>query len=134
MSGLGNARQSGAIETSTGTTYFAVMRSRQNSWRSVIAAFVAAVFVIAVQPGSMAMPAPQTTCDHHGGHAKLPDGKNVPCKGMAMCLGMFACYGIAAVEAHVAVLPQADACRTIVSANEVASGLTHPPDNPPPIA
>jgi hypothetical protein len=111
------------------------MRSRQKSWRSVIAALVAAVFVIAVEPGSMAMPAPQTACTHHhAGHAKLPDGKNAPCKGMAMCLGMFACYGLSAVETHAAVLPQTDAHMSVVSADDVVSGLTHPPDNPPPIA
>jgi hypothetical protein len=111
------------------------MRSRQNSWRSVIAALVAAVFVIAVEPGSMAMSAPQTACaHHHGDHAKLPDGKSAPCKGMAMCLGLFACYGISAVETQAAVLPQADLRMSFVNADDVVSGLTHPPDNPPPIA
>jgi hypothetical protein len=117
------------------------MRSRTFSWRSLLAAFVAAAFAIAVVPGSMAMPAPQTMqadCQHHhtmpAGHIKQPRSHDTPCKGMAMCLGMFSCFGLSAVADHPAVVTKVQQYRPVAGADEASPGMSYPPDNPPPIA
>lgn len=117
------------------------MRSRILSLRSLVSLFVAVVFAIAVTPGSMAMPAPQTmkmdcasmaapSCDHMKSHKD--QGK--PCKSMAVCLGMLNCFGMAAVDiAPVARLPVTFDVHVAIS-HQAVSGLTLTPDNPPPIA
>lgn len=115
------------------------MRPRKCTLRNLICALVAAAFAVAAQPGAMAMPAakPATAasaampgCDH----MKPPAKQNAPCKGMSFCLGMLACYGmaVAAVDHPVPVRIASDSPAPHL--DRVASGLTHPPENPPPIA
>jgi uncharacterized protein involved in copper resistance len=124
------------------------MRSKASPFRTLISLFVAAVFTIAVMPGSMAMPAPKAAdhamsmtgmdcsgknsadCDHMKAHQD--QGK--PCRNMAACLGMLSCFGMGAIEtAQVSYLPAlADVAPAIVQ--QATSGLTLIPDNPPPIA
>ena len=116
------------------------MRSRKFTWRSLVAALVAAAFAIAAEPGSMAMPAPQTMqmdCQHHhaapAAHAKLPKDHGSPIKGLAMCFGMFSCFGLSAVMALPSVAASVQQQHPVAGADESSPGLTHPPANPPPI-
>jgi hypothetical protein len=114
------------------------MRPRKCTLRNLICALVAAAFAVAAQPGAMAMPAakPATVasaampgCDH----MKPPAKQNAPCKGMSFCLGMLACYGmaVAAVDHPVPVRIASDSPAPHL--DRAAAGLTHPPENPPPI-
>src|SRR3974390_3459966 len=80
---------------------------RKPTLRRLISAFVALVFAVAVVPGSMAMPAPQSAkhqsmdcmaktapdCDH----MKPVKEQGAPCKNMQVCMGMLGCFGMAAV-------------------------------------
>ena len=116
--------------------------------RTWISLVLAVVFAIAAMPGSMAMPA--STPMSHGmtaapadcsGHGQCCDNMKAhqapakPCKNMAMCMGLLSCYGMGAVDSVVvAVAPMLRACVPVVVSHQSVTGLTHRPDNPPPIA
>jgi hypothetical protein len=117
------------------------MRPRKFSLRVLISILMAVVFVIAVEPGVMAMPAPQAmkmdcsgkaapACDH----MKAPKDTGTPCKNMSICVGMLNCFGMAAVAADHPSPLAATARATVPFLQQTASGLTLQPDNPPPIA
>jgi NAD dependent epimerase/dehydratase family enzyme len=117
------------------------MRRNPRLWRNLICALVAAAVAIAAQPGVMAMPAPQPMTMAGPGHAMPACGqmnhqkeRGAPCKGVSFCFGMLSCYGMAALT--VAQVVPANAAEHGLAAhfNESISGLTHPPENPPPIA
>ncbi len=121
------------------------MRLRKFSLRGLIGALVAAVFVIAAEPGVMAMPAPQAakhimTMDCAGqatpgcDHMKSQKEHGTPCKNMAICVGMMSCFGMAAIPADVASLRTAAEKAPAHFVQQTPSGLTLQPDNPPPIA
>lgn len=118
---------------------------RKFSLRGLVSALVAAVFVIAAEPGVMAMPAPHAAkqsmtmdcssqatpgCDH----MKPQKDHGTPCKNMAICAGMMSCFGMAAVAADVASLRTAAGQAPVHFVQQTPSGLTLQPDNPPPIA
>jgi hypothetical protein len=109
--------------------------------RALISAVVALVFAVAVEPGVMAMPAPQAmTMDCSGkaapacDHMKMQKEKGTPCKGMSVCAGMLSCFGMAAVAAEHVSLRTVAARAPAIHLYQTASGLTLQPDNPPPIA
>ncbi len=115
------------------------MRTRKLSLRAFLSALLAVVFVLATEPGVMAMPAPAKhtmtmNCADMAGcdHMKLPKDKDAPCKNMALCSGMMSCFGMTAVAVQMPAL------RTIVIGSSVhvvpqsLLGLTLQPDNPPP--
>ncbi|MDE2111891.1 MAG: hypothetical protein KGJ79_12175 [Alphaproteobacteria bacterium] len=116
------------------------MRRKSRLLRNLICALVAVTFAVATEPGAMAMPAakPMTTtsaampaCDH----MKQQVDRNAPCKGMPFCFGMLACYGMAVVAAvHPPVLARISGYTPAPHLESAAPGLTHPPENPPPIA
>ena len=60
--------------------------------------------------------------------------QGTPCKGMATCLGMLSCFGMAALAPDYPVLLKAAALHPTQPLHILAPGLTHPPENPPPIA
>jgi hypothetical protein len=111
--------------------------------RTWIAAAVALVFTIAAMPGAMAMPVAPAShvmtgmndcCGQMGAPIKSGKEQNSPCKDMAVCFGMMSCYGIAAlpiVSIAVVQAPQRNAPPVV---SQPVSGLTVPPDDPPPIA
>lgn len=125
------------------------MWSRNESWRAVLSLFVAVVFAIVATPGSMAMPsAPQNMqshmqmmagdcakmhCDHMKSMKSAGKEQGKPCKNMVACLGMLSCYNMAAVDFSMpqAFVPSRDA--PVAFSHQSVSGLTHQPDNPPPI-
>lgn len=130
------------------------MWSRNASWRAVLSLFVAVVFAIVATPGSMAMPqAPDQTqshqmqnpmqmmagdcaqmhCDHMKAMKTPGKEQGSPCKNMAGCLGMLSCYNMAAIGFSMpqTFVPSRDA--PVAFSHQSVSGLTHQPDNPPPI-
>lgn len=124
------------------------MRTRKFSLRAVLSAVVAVVFAIAVEPGAMAMPAPQQPavmmdglampCADHAmpgcDHMKLPKDKEAPSKSMAVCAGMMSCFGMAAVAAELPQLRTKVLDAPVPFHPQTPLGLTLQPDNPPPIA
>ena len=121
------------------------MRMRIALMRRFVAIAVAAVFVFAVQPGAMAMPAPQhpaaamkmdcaghakTPCDH----AKGQQDRSAPCKDMGACLGMMSCFGMAASFADAAPMRLLSVRDTAPHIHQTGLGIVLQPDNPPPIA
>ena len=119
------------------------MRRNSRFLRNLVCAVVAAAFAVAAQPGAMAMamsaPQPMTVdCAHHGApgcdHMTPQKEQGAPCKGMSICLGMFSCFGMAAVAVAQAVPANAAERSPTMHLDESASGLTHPPDDRPPIA
>lgn len=120
------------------------MRSKPSRFRTLLSLFVAAVFVIAVTPGSMAMPAPKAMGHAMAGMAHCPymvpaagqthQDHGKPAKTASVCLGMLSCYAMGAL-APMPVAPAPVLERTEVAiTHQSASGLTLQPDNPPPIA
>ena len=116
------------------------MRRNSRFLRNLVCALVAAAFAVAAQPGAMAMPAPPPMtmdCAHHGApgcdHMKPQKEQGAPCKGMSMCLGMFSCFGMAALTVDQAMPINAAQHGPTAHLDESTSGLTHPPENPPPI-
>ncbi|MDE2499878.1 MAG: hypothetical protein KGL56_06755 [Alphaproteobacteria bacterium] len=114
--------------------------------KRLIALLIAAVFLVVVQPGAMAMPTmppPTSThmmdcgsqtiakCDHN-----MPMPKqNTPCKNMAVCLGMLNCFAAAIMPANGQMsFPVAAEKPTPWPLRQAGHGLTRQPDNPPPIA
>lgn len=124
------------------------MRPKRSLSRAVIGVVLAAAFLFAVQPGTMAMPAPAmpaqhgVDCDAMDGMAMTQAAKpsqhqNVPaepCKHMAICMGLLACYGVTAIAGDALVLPVPLAARAAHFAVVAPTGMTHPPEDPPPIA
>lgn len=133
---------------------------RNSLWQRVMAFLVAAVFLFAAEPGTMAMdmsaqsatPHSMAVPCHHGaavsgqanrmGHAVMADCHHNthsvpapgPCKGMAVCLGLLGCYGLTALDA-VTTPPRAMAADAVpVPFLAAGHGITHTPHNPPPIA
>ncbi|MGB8602647.1 MAG: hypothetical protein WCD42_10685 [Rhizomicrobium sp.] len=115
---------------------------------------VAALFLFAAEPNTMAMPvasAPQPShavmppchmammasamvMTGHDASTHVLPGQPSPCKGMLICAGMLGCYGVNAIDSHPVLVfhaARADAPDGIVMS---ARGITHPPHNPPPIA
>lgn len=109
---------------------------------------IAAIFLLAVQPGTMAMPVVYShsmsthvthsmsqqnmECDH-----SMPMQKHGnPCKDMGCCMGMLSCFGIAAaVPGGAAVILQLSLTATQAwPTRDLGLGITLAPDNPPPIA
>lgn len=119
---------------------------------NLLKAIIAAAFMLAAQPGLMAMtpmpagpqmamaghvmtmhdvanPAAAGPCMAKSGGSVMPDD----CIGV--CAGMFACYGVTALAA--ADLPPFLTGAIPYRAHRPdlrATGLTRPPENPPPIA
>jgi hypothetical protein len=116
------------------------MRMRNLSLRAFLSALLAVVFVIAAEPGVMAMPAPakhmmtMTCADMPGCNHKLPKDKDAPCKNMALCAGMMSCFGMSAVASEMPLLRTASAGASVHVVPQTLLGLTLQPDNPPPIA
>jgi len=127
------------------------MRTKRFSLRAVLSALLAVVFVIAAEPGAMAMP-PMVSqkmmvmdgkamdcCDHDKPHSqKNSDSQKdsgTPCKSMAACAGMLSCFGIAAIiDEHSSQVRTSVLYGAIGFPQAVTQGLTLQPDNPPPIA
>lgn len=110
------------------------MRPKRSFLRAAISVFLAAVFLFAAQPGTMAMPSAMTaTAAHHPvrHHEKTPID---PCTNMAVCMGLLACHGLAAVTVDQPVLPQMSVFSPAHVATLASVGLTHPPEHRPPIA
>jgi hypothetical protein len=118
------------------------MRSNHAFLSRCIATLVAAIFVIAVEPGAMAMNTPQpasaAACGDHAKmacHHHMPQKeRKAPCKSMSACLGMLNCFGMAALAADHAALPQIAARAPVPYAHSDGDGISPLPDNPPPIA
>jgi hypothetical protein len=119
------------------------IRRQVRRWISLV---IALVFAIAAMPGSMAMPAPKPVPHHammamDGAHGdccgepvKAPKSQDDPCKSMSVCFGMLACYGMAAVHPAAVVMATADIAAPPMIRHQSVSGLSIPPDDPPPIA
>ncbi len=114
--------------------------------KRIIALLIAAVFLVATQPGSMAMPATSThtamqmtnccgsqetaKCDH--GQPMQKHGS--PCKDMANCIGMLNCMTFTAIsQSQAAVEPHSLTAPRTWHSFKFEAGITLPPDNPPPI-
>jgi hypothetical protein len=89
----------------------------------------------------MAMPAPHPTAMANADHAtpacnqmNHQKEKGAPCKGMTLCLGMLSCFGMTAVAATEIALTNGTEQDPAPRLVESARGLTHPPDDRPPIA
>ena len=117
------------------------MRRNPRFLRNLACALVAAAFAVAAQPGAMAMPAPHPTAMANADHATPAcdqmhhqKEKGAPCKGIAFCFGMLSCFGMAALAPEYPVLLKATGYHPVHDLGIAAPGLTHPPENPPPIA
>lgn len=115
--------------------------------RRIITLLNAVIFLVAVQPGAMAMQAaPSHTIVMHGmdcgssenvkcDHSMPMQKQGTPCKDMGNCLGMLGCYATAVVPAiSQAFLPTAATSSPSWHLQEGGPSLTLQPDNPPPIA
>jgi hypothetical protein len=119
------------------------MWSRKPNLRGLIGAFMALVFAVAVMPGSMAMPAPQSATHHsmdcmagmsmHCDHAKPVKEQGSPCKNMQVCMGMLGCFGLAAVVLDNALPPVVASDVRVPDLQRTSAGLTLPPNDRPPI-
>jgi hypothetical protein len=118
------------------------MRLKKSPVRAVVSAILALVFFVAVLPGAMAMPAPQTSmshgmdCEHAASpcdHMKPMKDAGSPCKNMQVCAGMLGCFGLAAVVLDTAVSFVAVADERVPDGHRTLTGLTSPPDDRPPI-
>jgi hypothetical protein len=119
--------------------YYLPMRFEGASLRRFVACVVAALFVLAAEPGTMAMNAPMPA--HHGMQTGMPchgtipqKHRSAPCKGMTVCLGMLSCHGMTAHDAVPVLLPRISSFLAVAPAGLPIRGITHRPDNPPPIA
>jgi hypothetical protein len=117
---------------------------------TLLKAIIAAAFMLAAQPGLMAMtPMPAGPQMAMAGHMMMHDvtnpaaagpcmaknsGKIMPDDCIGVCAGMFACYGVTALAAadFPAFLTGAIPYRAD-RPDLRATGLTRPPENPPPI-
>ena len=121
------------------------MRAKTSGVRKVAAVFLAAVLMLAMEPAALAMPAPhsaamQTTHLASDGTAGCDQSmpkheRSTPCKHMAVCLGMLNYLAMAVAPADAAsVSPLASTHLTSWYVRDLGPGITHQPDNPPPIA
>lgn len=121
------------------------MRAKASTVRKFAAVIMAAVLMLAVEPAALAMPAPHsatmlmTNCASHetaGCDQSMPKHeRGTPCKDMANCLGMLNCLAMAVAPVDaVSVLPLASTHLPSWYARDIGPGITHQPDNPPPIA
>jgi len=110
------------------------MRTRKLSLRAFLSALLAVVFVIAAEPGVMAMPAKHamTMSCPDCNHMQLPKDKEAPCKNMALCSGMVSCFGMTAVAVEMPLLRTATIGSSVHVVPQTLLGLTLQPDNPPP--
>jgi hypothetical protein len=118
------------------------MRFRAQYLRTLVSLVVAVAFAIAVTPGSMASVVPQSAkmeshamAPSHCNHMKpqTPKEQGKPCKNLA-CLGMLGCFGMAAVATPTHVLSAPAPDEVSIASFALESGLTVPPDVPPPIS
>jgi hypothetical protein len=106
----------------------------------LLCALVAAIFALVAQPGAMAMPAapsssmsmPDSAMPACGGMSLHKDG--APAKGGAPCLGMFSCFGIAALILQPFIFRGPAAHLNAHHPDSMSPGLSRSPENPPPIA
>ena len=106
----------------------------------LLCALVAAIFMLATQPGAMAVPAapsssmsmPDSAMPGCDGMSLHKDG--APAKGGAPCLGMFSCYGIAALDLHPVIFRSPAAHLIAHHPDSTSPGLSRSPEIPPPIA
>jgi hypothetical protein len=121
------------------------MRAKTSAVRKFAAVFMAAVLMLAVEPAALAMPAPhsaamQTTHGASHGAAGCDQSmpkheRGTPCKHMAICLGMLNYLAMAIAPADAAsVSPLASTLSPSWYVRDLGPGITHQPDNPPPIA
>lgn len=115
--------------------------------RKVVAIVVAALFVVAGEPGTMAMsahrPAPAPTaasarmsamsCCRDKTPAPQKERTN-PCKGMVACAGVLGCYGLSAVAPVSDLVLIKHTPVRIAATPTFARGIVHAPTDPPPIA
>ncbi|MDE2183991.1 MAG: hypothetical protein KGJ78_13310 [Alphaproteobacteria bacterium] len=115
--------------------------------RRFVALLIAAIFLLAVQPGAMAMPA--ATSHPMSNHVAqlMPQGtmacdQSMPMKkqdtqhkDMGCCAGMLNCFGMAVISTdNRAVLHLTAKGSPPWSVQEPGPSLALQPDNPPPIA
>jgi hypothetical protein len=121
------------------------MRAKASAVRKFAAVFMAAVLMLAVEPAALAMPAPHSaTMQMTSGASHETTGcdqsmptqeRGTPCKHMASCLGMLCCLAMAVAPVDaVSALPFASSHSPSWHARNIGPGITHQPDNPPPIA
>lgn len=124
------------------------MTSGNRLVRTWISLVIAVVFAIAAMPGSMAMSAPKPTssaapmmmsgmhecCDHAEKAPQSQDKSQDPCKSMAVCFGLLSCYGLAALPFTAVAMADKTADTVPMLRHQSVSGLSIPPDDPPPIA
>jgi hypothetical protein len=120
--------------------------------KNLLKGIIAAAFLLAAEPGLMPMP-PMPTGPQMAmaGHVMMAHGMTNPAAGgpcmaknsgkimpndcIGVCAGMFTCYGVTALAA--ANLPPFLTGTIPYRADHPdlrATGLTRPPENPPPIA
>jgi hypothetical protein len=118
------------------------MGSKRPILRGLVAAFIAVAFILAAQPGAMAMPPAQptntmsmaSTPASARNQADQQSKQNSPCKDMSFCLGMLSCYGMAVVAVDYPAPMQVARFNFTPHFEQMPSSLTHAPENPPPIA
>ncbi len=120
------------------------MRINRRSLPGFLHTLVALAFVLALQPGAMAMPAPHAAnpvmamdqMPMAAPHDRMPShGKQgTPSKQAGPCLGMLVCYGMAMLAAGCPVFAKVSTPMRVAHFQDSVSGLTIEPDSPPPIA
>ncbi len=120
--------------------YSSLMQAKASSVRAFVAVFMAAILMLAVEPGALAMPAhhsatmQMTDCAHMAMGRAMPE-RGTPCKHMADCLGMLNCLAMAVVPVTTAAaLPLTLTHTPSWHLQTAGPGITLQPDTPPPIA
>jgi len=129
------------IEIIIGMVQARAMRTKAVSLRGLFCAFIAVAFMLAAEPGAMAMPAPHSMTMHSAHHAasgcdhmKTQKEPGAPCKSTSVCLGMLSCFGMVTAAVHHIALTNVALYSRVGHHDEPTLGLTYPPDNPPPIS
>ena len=122
------------------------MRFQSPAVRKFVALFVAAIFVLAVEPSVMAA---QPASDHmtmqgmqmapEGAmgcdHCPPPKHQSVPCKEDGCCPGAAGCFNlVVAGQDGIALSPRDLTNAAVWGSRSAGSGITLRPDHPPPIA
>jgi hypothetical protein len=113
--------------------------------RDLVRIFLAVAFIMAAEPGVMAMPVGQSmTMANHSmtGHAVSASdcmmhqgSESVPTDCIGVCAGAFSCYGVSVLATPSLASPRTMGGQIRVQQHDVfAVGVAHPPENPPPIA
>jgi hypothetical protein len=120
------------------------MRAKRSPARTLVASLISAILVLAAQPAAFAAPShsmamQMTGCASHEAmgcdHSMPKQDQSTPCKDMGNCLGMTSCASLAAFTLTVvSALPLALTAPQSWHVNSTGPGITHQPDNPPPIA